>query len=281
MPCIIVILASNLQLTPLWSASRTWGNTWERSGPRRDSRWGRRGGRGRSTCSCWRRHSCWPRGSDDPSWARSSRTRSNGARGQASRTHTSHNSAQRPANGNIYSHAITSFFRPLWRRFTVYFHYSWPGWSSWPQAGPCRWRSARGTSAAPHHCRRSPRGRAPPGWGRTSWGCRPASSTLFSSTSSNFSQSSSSVDNNLAADTYHKHCEEDVIEYQEDDPLHFWLDCEDAEVDNIGVVWPGHDPGDHQHGDPFEQRDAAAADASVWWHLNTAHSHGGRGRTTN
>ena len=198
MPCIIVILASNLQLTPLWSASRTWGNTWERSGPRRDSRWGRRGGRGRSTCSCWRRHSCWPRGSDDPSWARSSHTRSNGARGQASRTHTSHNSAQRPANGNIYSHAITSFFRPLWRRFTVYFHYSWPGWSSWPQAGPCRWRSARGTSAAPHRCRRSPRGRAPPGWGRTSWGCRPASSTLFSSTSSNFYRYLSSVDNNLS-----------------------------------------------------------------------------------
>ena len=77
--------------------------------------------------------------------------------------------------------------------------------------------------------------------------------------------------------TYDKQCKEDVVEYQEDDSLHFWLNCEDAEVDNIGVVWPGHDPGDHQHGDPFEQRDAAATDATIWWHLDTSHCHGGAG----
>ena len=89
----------------------------------------------------------------------------------------------------------------------------------------------------------------------------------------------------LEADTYDKHCKEDVIEYQEDDPLHFWLDCENAEVDHIGVIWPGHYSWYHEDGDPFEQRDAASADASVGRHLDTAHRLGdgelGGRRTTN
>ena len=78
--------------------------------------------------------------------------------------------------------------------------------------------------------------------------------------------------------TYDKQCEEDVVEYQEDDSLHFRLDCEDAEVNHIGVIWPGHNAGDHQDGNPFEQGHAASADASIRRHLDTAHHWGHRGR---
>ena len=93
----------NCHLHFRWTVSRSGGNTWAKREPRRGSRWGRRGGRGRSTCSCWRRRSCWPRGSGDPSWARSSRTQSNGVHGQASHRRTSHSNAPR-LERNIIHH---------------------------------------------------------------------------------------------------------------------------------------------------------------------------------
>ena len=42
--------------------------------------------------------------------------------------------------------------------------------------------------------------------------------------------------------TYDKQSEEDVVEYDQNDSLYFRLDCQHAQVDDIGVIRPGHDP---------------------------------------
>ena len=71
--------------------------------------------------------------------------------------------------------------------------------------------------------------------------------------------------------THHKECNEDVIEDEQNDLLHLRLDGVEAQVDDIGVVWPGDDAGDDEDGDPLEQGEAAAAEAAVRRHVAAAH----------
>ena len=57
--------------------------------------------------------------------------------------------------------------------------------------------------------------------------------------------------------------EEDVVEDEEDDLFGQRVHCDEAEVDDVGVVGPDDDGGDEKDGDPLCGRDAVPAGAAV------------------